>query len=153
MFKTILSALTVTLSLSVSTAVADSHEAGTLAKVWSITPKAGMTEEFEKALGAHVQWRRDNKDPWHWNVYVEVDGHDVGTYYARSGGHHYPDFDDYEAFGEKASDHWNDTVQPYVANVRSSMSRELPDMGQWEGNTSDYNLFKVFSIDLKPGAM
>ena len=30
--------------------------------------------EFEKALAGHVEWRLKNKDPWHWNVYVQVDG-------------------------------------------------------------------------------
>ena len=120
MFKTAVATIAAVVITLTPLANADNHEAGTLARVWTITPKAGVSEEFEKALAGHVEWRRKNKDPWHWNVYVQVDGRHVGTYYARSAGHHYADFDAYEEFGQKAGDHWNDNVQQYVANVSNA---------------------------------
>ncbi len=150
----ILSAVvTVLFVLGLPAAHAQPEEAGTLAKLWVIQPKAEMAESFEAAFAKHVEWRRDNSDPWHWNVYVVVDGQNAGTYYARSAGHHYRDFDHYIEFQQRASDHWQKSVAKYVAKSGSMISRELPDMSQWEGNTSDYNLFWVYSSDIKPGQM
>ena len=150
----ILSAVVALLSvLALPVADAQPVEAGTLAKLWIVQPKAGMTESFEAAFAKHVEWRRENSDPWHWNVYVVVDGQNAGTYFARSAGHHYRDFDDYIEFQQRANDQWQENVAKYVAKSSSMISRDLPDMSQWEGNTSDYNLFWVYSSDIKTGRM
>jgi len=127
---------------------------GPLDKVWTIIPKPGMEVQFEKAFAAHVQWRRDNKDPWSWEVYTEADGPEVGARFARSGNHTWADFDAYEDsdFAKKADEQWNTTVAPYVAATRSSMSEYLPAISHWPDDAPDYQLFQLNTYRLKPGA-
>lgn len=132
-------------------ALAQAIDPGNVAKVWSITPKTGMSEKFEAAFASHVDWRRKNNDPWHWEVYVQVDGIDVGTYYARSGNHHWADLDGYGEFAEKATKHWNSTVAQYVANVQSSLSEVMPEISNWPEDAPDYRLFMIYSYDIKQG--
>ena len=131
--------------------VALGADPGNVAEVWSLTPKAGMSEKFEAALASHAAWRRENKDPWRWDVYVQVNGTDVGTYYARSGNHRWADFDAYQAFGEKASKHWNATVAPYVDKVQNSLSEAMPDISNLPADATDYRLFMIQSYDIKQG--
>jgi hypothetical protein len=125
---------------------AESHKTpGTLARIWTIIPKNGSELKFDKAFADHVQWRRDNKDPWNWDVFVQVDGPEVGAYYARSGNRHWSDFDAYEAaeFSKKAGLHWNETVAPHVAVVRSEIDEYMPDISNWPMDAPEYNLFRL----------
>jgi hypothetical protein len=128
---------------------------GQLHKVWAFMPKSGSQVEFEKAFAAHVQWRRDNKDPWTWQVYVEVDGPNAGLHYARSGNHHWSDFDDYDAseFATKANAHWNTTVAPHLAKISSWMGEDQAAISHWPEDAPDYQLFQLYTYRLKPGHM
>jgi len=137
--------------LFAAVASAQSDEPGTVAKLWIIKPKADAADKFEQALARYVEWRRKNNDPWHWDVYVQVDGADAGTYYARSGGHQWADFDRYEEFDRKSEVQWNATVAQYVASAQSSLSEEMPTLSNFPSDATGYRLFTVISYDLKPG--
>ncbi|MCJ7558284.1 MAG: hypothetical protein MUP90_15415 [Gammaproteobacteria bacterium] len=131
--------------------MAAEEEGGVIARGWSITPKAGSAEAFNKALKAHAQWRRDNDDPWQWNFYRAQSGDMDGTVFIRSGSHTNADIDAYAAseFSAKAGAHWNQTVQPYVGHASSSFSRRDKEMFDWpEG---DYRVFWVTNFHLRPG--
>ena len=136
-------------------ALAQDPQPESIAKIWTFIPKNGDQAGFEKAFAEHVQWRRDNKDPWHWDVYVQVDGPEVGAYYARSGNHSWADFDAYDAseFVAKASDHWTRTVSPHLDDIHSSITRWLPALSNWPDDAPIYNLFQLQHIQIKPGHM
>lgn len=131
--------------------MAAEEEGGVIARGWSITPKAGSAEAFNKALKAHAQWRRENNDPWEWSFFRAQSGDMDGTVYIRSGSHTYADIDAYAAseFSSKAGAHWNQTVQQYVGHARSNFSRRDKEMFDWpEG---DYRVFWVTDFHLRPG--
>ncbi len=125
--------------------------AGNVGQLWMITPKVGMADKFEAAFARHVDWRRTNNDPWHWDVYVQVDGADVGTYFARSGNHQWADFDGYGEFDRKATDNWNSTVAPYVARMQSTLSEAMPALSNWPADSADYHLFTIINYSIKQG--
>ena len=133
---------------------ADPAPGGVLDQVWIITPKNGMDQQFQKAFAAHVQWRRDNKDPWSWEVYSEAVGPEPGILFARSANHSWADFDAYEATGfpMKAGEQWDTTVAPFVANVRNSISEYEPSMSHWPKDAPEYTLFTLITYQLKQGA-
>jgi len=139
------------LQLFATATLAQSTDAGNVGQLWMITPKAGMVDKFEAAFARHVDWRRKNNDPFHWDVYVQVDGADVGTYFARSGNHQWADFDGYGEFDRKASDNWNSTVAPYVARIQSSVSQVMPTLSNWPADAPDYQLFMIFTYHIKQG--
>src|SRR3990172_10115283 len=112
--RSALSAYVGLLLFTVGSWAAEPPAGGPLDKVWTIVPKKGSEVKFDKAFAEHVQWRRDHKDPWTWEVYVESDGPETGAYFARSGNHNWADFDAYDAsdFAAKADVQWNATVAP-----------------------------------------
>ena len=144
-----------TLILSPLATFAEDAQPESIAKLWTFIPKSGDEVGFMKAFAEHVQWRRDNKDPWHWNVYVQVDGPEVGAYYARSENHSWADFDAYDAspFEAKASEHWNKTVAPHLDAIHSSITKWLPKISNWPEDAPNYNLFQLQAMQLKPGQM
>jgi hypothetical protein len=91
-----------------------------LSRAYHAVPKAGMAAQFEAALSAHTQWRKDNGDPWTWGVSVYDTGEHFGTYSVFSGGHSWADFDAYDAgFGPRGLLHWRASVAPLVESVTS----------------------------------
>ena len=135
---------------------ADHHEQrGLLDKVWTFVPKNGSELQFQKAFAEHAQWRRDNKDPWRRDVYVEVDGPEVGARHARSSDHHWSDFDAYDAsaFSAKASAHWNTNVAPHLADIRCTIAKYLPDISNWTEDAPEYRLFQLHRTRVRIGQM
>ena len=151
--RSALSAFVGLLLFTVGSFAAEPPAGGLLDKVWTIIPKKGSEVKFDKAFAEHVQWRRDHKDPWTWEVYVEVDGPETGAYFARSGNHNWSDFDAYDAsdFSAQAGAHWNATMAPHVGEIRSSMSQYLPDISQWPNDAPEYQLFQLITYRIKQG--
>jgi len=116
---------------------------------WVIPAKAGFQKEFMDALKAHVVWRRDNKDPWTWNLYTQQTGRTDAGVLARSSGHTYVDISTYSEseFGQKAARHWEETVAPYT-DVSTRYLRFQTPMSYWPDETYDYLL--ILQVDAKP---
>ena len=125
-----------------------------LARMWVVTPKAGMDQQLEDAMKAHNAWRVDNGDPWSWNTYHKVTGDDLGTWTIRSFGHSYADFDAYgdSEFGTKAYEHWLANVEPYVANTASHLAENVPDLNNWPDDAGPFEWFWVYTYKLKSGS-
>ncbi|NNF51334.1 MAG: hypothetical protein HKN59_02740 [Gammaproteobacteria bacterium] len=133
-------------------AIAHEGIGGHLARMWEVTPMADKSKEFNEAFKKHIEWRKENKDPWGWSVYYATTGKGINSVYVRSVGHHWADFDAYRdsEFSKKASEHWNENVDPYVKYYDSSIDETDNDLHYWpEG--SNYRYFWVTSFYLKPG--
>lgn len=122
-------------------------------RIWSFVPRAGVEGEFVKAFEAHGKWRTEHQDPWHWDIYVEVVGPNVGRRIARSPGHLWSDFDTYETsdFAAQAADNWNTTVAPFVGNATSVITRPMTDISNWPDEVPDYHLFQLSFYRVKIG--
>lgn len=124
---------------------------GTLSRMFAITPKAAMDEQFQRAFEEHVKWRAENGDPWSWNTYHQVLGNDLDSFFIRSSGHKWVDLDAYNAFNAKAIEHWNANVHPYVEKVTSSMDEVNTEVLHWPEDDSDLAYFWVYEYHLKSG--
>ena len=89
------------------------------------TVQLEMIAQFEEAVKQHVQWRKQNNDPWEWTWYQMVNGDGLGTYLVRSGNHRWADLDVRYAWDDRvgAAAHFLATVGPFVESEDSSISQ------------------------------
>lgn len=138
----------------ISIPVTAAEDTPTIARMWKIVPKDGMWSQMEEAMGAHIQFRVDNGDPWNWNVYSVVGGEIDGARYVRSANHTWAEIEAYAEsdFVAKAMEHWNANVHPYVDSYVTSIANYHADISQWpEGAVFKY--YRVFTYRLAPGKL
>jgi hypothetical protein len=122
-----------------------------LARAYTFTPKQGMSAGFVTALAAHVEWRKENGDPWQWRTLEIVTGDEVGSFIVRSGDHTWADFDAYDAgFGPQGSTHFGATVTPLLESMRNSITIGDTTNVRWPEDDSEYTLFQLVRYKLIP---
>ena len=85
--KTKLTALATTLLLwVVAFPEAAQGQTEDIAQSYVHTVQPEMIAQFEEAVKQHMQWRKQNNDPWEWTWYQVVNG-GLGRYLVRSGNH------------------------------------------------------------------
>lgn len=121
-----------------------------LSRAYHALPKAGMAAQFEAALSAHTQWRKDNGDPWTWLVTMYDTGEHFGTYSVFSGDHSWADFDVYDAgFGPRGRLHWQATVAPLIESMTSIIT--ATNMAISKPPTGKVTIVTVTKFPLQPG--
>jgi hypothetical protein len=125
-----------------------------IARMWVITPKAGMDQQLEDAMKAHNKWRVDNGDPWRWDTFHKSTGDDLDSWTLRSFGHTYADLDAYgdSDFGKQAYENWLANVDPYVDAVAGHLAELAPDLSNWPEDAGEFEWFWVYTYKLKPGS-
>lgn len=113
--------------------------------------KTGHGAEFEAALQKHVEWRKQQGDPWTWMVYQVVNGENLGDFYIRSGDHSWGDFDAYGEFSAKGAMEFNKTVTPHTDAIKGTISAVDMENSLWPEDASTVNLLSVTLFHLKPG--
>lgn len=124
-----------------------------IARMWVVTPKAGMDQQLEDAMKAHNQWRVDNNDPWPWSTYHQVTGSDLGDWLIRSCCHSWADMEAYgnSDFSTAAYEHWMANVEPYVAETAGHMSEAMPEISNWPEDAGPYEWVWAYTYKVKPG--
>ena len=56
-----------------------------IARGFVFEAKPGMATQFEEAIKLHVQWRKQNNDPWTWVWYQVVNGDNIGSTWSGRG--------------------------------------------------------------------
>ncbi len=134
-----------------STALAQA-DTETVARSYTVTPKPGMVAQFEVALREHARWRAENGDPWDWNVSQLETGENLGTYFIRSGGHSWADFDAYDAgFAQQGLVHWNATVAPLVESLSSAIGTTDQELSKPPPEGTAYAFVNITRFHLRPG--
>jgi hypothetical protein len=90
---------------------------GTVATVFTVKPKAGMSQQFEQADKRHMDWHRQQKDTWAVHVWEVISGEHIGQYGYGTFGHHWKDFDSHAKFDEADTADYMTNVGPYVESV------------------------------------
>jgi hypothetical protein len=67
--------------------------AGTAARIVVIKPKEGLQQQFEQGYRRHLDWHRQNKDPWVWYGWQIISGERVGYFMDGTFGRAWTDFD------------------------------------------------------------
>jgi len=118
------------------------------------TVQLEMIAQFEEAVKQHVQWRKQNNDPWEWTWYQMVNGDGLGTYLVRSGNHRWADLDVRYAWDDRvgAAPHFLATVGPFVESEDSSISQLDSALSRPPDDLSAITLFAVTEFDVRlPG--
>lgn len=134
-----------------SVAMAEEDNSQPMVEEWVVSAKVGSETEFMDALKTHVEWRRENKDPWSWNLYTPQTGKMNTRVLIRSTAHEYLSIASYgeSEFNQKAARHWNETVASY-AGVSTRRLRFQTPVSYWPDETYDYLL--ILQVDAKPDA-
>lgn len=110
--------------------VAGEEEPGVVARIYWVKPKAGMQQAFEAASKQHMEWHRQQNDPWTWNTWVIQTGEDFGTYGIGTFGHQWSDFDNPGVSPQADSAHYLANVGQYVESVTSVFAAYLPKISR-----------------------
>jgi hypothetical protein len=86
---------------------------GGAARLVLIKPKEGMQKQFEEGYKRHLEWHRQNKDPWTWYGWQVVTGEHLGYFIDGTFGHAWEEFDRPVSPAEDAADNAIN-VTPYA---------------------------------------
>ena len=125
-----------------------------IAQSYVHTVQPEMIAQFEEAVKQHVQWRKQNNDPWEWTWYQVVNGDGLGRYLVRSGNHRWADLDVRYAWEDRvgAGPHFLATVGPFFESEDSSISQLDGALSRPPDDLSAITLFAVTEFDVRlPG--
>ena len=152
--KTKLTALATTLLLwVVAFPEAAQGQTEDIAQSYVHTVQPEMIAQFEEAVKQHVQWRKQNNDPWEWTWYQVVNG-GRGRYLVRSGNHRWADLDVRYAWDDRvgAGPNFLATVGPFFESEDSSISQLDGALSRPLDDYSAITLFAVTEFDVRlPG--
>lgn len=110
-----------------------------LTDVWMVVPKAGMAQEFEAAIAAHMEFRAEHNDSRQWLAFTPVIGDKLSLYQFRGCCFDWADQDAYEAedkdkgFGEN----WGENVDQYVDHYHHYINRTDWENSHWPDEGTD----------------
>ena len=152
--KTKLTALATTLLLwVVAFPEAAQGQTEDIAQSYVHTVQPEMIAQFEEAVKQHMQWRKQNNDPWEWTWYQVVNG-GLGRYLVRSGNHRWADLDVRDAWEDRvgAVPNFLATVGPFFESEDSSISQLDGALSRPPDDLSAMTLFAVTEFDVRlPG--
>lgn len=145
--------LTVSLiAAGVGLVVAGNAPAQGIAINYEFEPKDGAA--FEAALQDHLEARREEGDPWGWNVWEETAGPNTGTYIVRSLGHAWADFDSYnENFAGEHAAEFEADVAPTVETTHTWISKNDTSITRLPDDPSNLRFAEVVTYHVEPGKM
>ncbi len=130
MKRVVLTALAfVFFSLGAATTAVAQEEAvaqqGTISQSFLLAVRLGNVAQFEEAYLRHVEWHRQQSDPWTWDMWSTVTG-DLGTYIVITDGHTWAEFDappvDPVADGADAMAQFGSLVESITGGFARSMT-------------------------------
>jgi hypothetical protein len=153
MLKLSLRAIALSAVTFVLTTASTLAQTGPVARVYVFKARPGMDAQLETAVRQHAQWRKANHDPWTWNVYTSETGVDIGTFFIRSSGHSWADFDAYDrGFGPQGIVQFTANVTPLIESAASTIEVALPDsMNQLPPAGTASNLVTLTLFHIKAG--
>ncbi|MFQ5743369.1 MAG: hypothetical protein ACE5HV_07250 [Acidobacteriota bacterium] len=124
------------------------EQPGAVSRSWVFKVKPGAEGEFEEAIKAFWQWRRQENDPWEWIAYTIETGDQNGEYGFVSLNHQWADLDANEASRDAVNAKFRETIAPHVASYSNAIRVGLPQLSTpSEGET--VNLVQVYDYHLK----
>ena len=125
------------------------EEPGNISRVWTMTIKPGMQQQFEEAIVQHWEVHRQLNDPAAYTVFVIEDGEKAGQYGVITSGHHWADFDAHE--GEILAADQADfaaNVAQYVDSTTSIITAGLPSVSNPPAPGTPYKFAQVYEYRL-----
>ncbi len=123
---------------------------GNIAKFYWVKVKPGMEQKYEEAYKKHVQWHRDQNDPWTWTAFVWETGERSGQYVVRTGEHYWADFDGRGEFEAADTAHAQANLLPLVESVEVSYAETLPELSRPPEGQEPFPLVQVTQFEIRP---
>lgn len=122
-----------------------------LSDVWMIVPKAGMAAEFNEAMAAHMQFRKDAGESRDWQAYrVEV-GHNMQPIQYRSCCFNWADLDAHDAENAELGlgANFNENVGPFTDHFHHYIERSDWEHSHWPETGTSGPFYGVTSWEAK----
>ena len=139
-------------------AVAQDEEAATdaplpLSDVWMMVVKPGMGAEFDAAMAAHMQFRKDAGESRDWVAYRVAVGHNMAPIQYRSCCFDWADLDDLVAEGAELAlrDDFNANVAQYVDHIHHYIEEFDWENSHWPDTGTSGPYFGVTTWTNKQG--
>jgi hypothetical protein len=147
------SAFVASLSLAVLPSAMAQEKPGTIAQVIVTRAKPGATKPYEEGRKRHMAWHNSQNDPWGWQTWQVTSGPDVGSYVTVAFGHHWKDFDTWEAkFAEGDNADVEKNLTPHTESAVVGYYNFLADLSRPASEATPARMTEVVHFLLKPGA-
>jgi len=137
------------LSLLLSCSCYAQTSSGRYARIVTIGPHQGKSAEFTAGYKRHIQWHRDNKDPWTWFGWTIVLGPRLGYFMDGTFGHDQAELDHPIKPAEDAADN-NTNVAPYADFLSHGIYERVDGLskGPVLPDTSPYLIVNSYQVNL-----
>ena len=129
----------------------DTEENEGIARVALITAKDGQGKALEEAIVKYHHFMGTKEGALRYQWFSIQTGEDTGKYLARSGSHNWADFDAKHDWDEEAAAKFASLVQPHIANVVVTYTRNNDEVGIWPESMEGYEYFSVTRWHILPG--
>jgi len=143
----------VALAVPAATRAADPSP-GSLSEMWVLTPKEGQAAELMQGIKAQFAMRKDEGDPWTWQVFTPVLGDSLSRIVVRTCCFEWEDLDSYEAWNKEHPALQQQYFEEMVPHMRTA-GHYLEEMdwadSHWNPQAGPFRFFAVTEWVLKPG--
>jgi len=124
-----------------------------LSDVWLMVVKPGMQAEFDAAMAAHMQFRKEAGESRDWQAYRVAVGHNMKPIGFRSCCFEWADLDTFQAESNEAGlgDHFNANVAQYVDHFHHYLETFDWDNSHWPDEGTDGPYYAVTTWTIKEG--
>jgi hypothetical protein len=116
-----------------------------------LAPRDGQERNFEEGYARHLEWHRQQKDPWTWLGWYFVLGPRLGQFMDGSFGHAASDFDQAVDPAGDAADNARNVV-PYALFTRHSVYEHLDSLSGSRSLPDTLPFLVMSTYRLRPGA-
>lgn len=127
------------------------QDGGNIARAIYFRAKPGMEKQLEEGAKKHMQWHRQQGDPWEWHVFQAVSGDETGMYIAVTFGHNWADFDTSPVPSEADEADAEVNIVPYVGRSVVRHYAFLADVSKPLEGGGFTPLTQVISFHVRPG--
>jgi hypothetical protein len=144
--------LAVVVSLLAMPALAQEKKPESVARVFVMVPKAGMTQQFEEGRKKHMDFHKKSGDTWTWETWSVATGEGTGNYVSVAGGHTWKDLDAWDAKLEATDTADGDkNMTPFLAASLGSVWAMMPDVSKPRAGMTPPKMQEVIHFQLKQG--
>ena len=103
-------------------------DGGNIVAVHCNKAQPGAYSKYEEGMKKHMDWHREQNDPWTLLVWQVITGPDSGTYCTGSFGHNWKDFDNPRFSADANRANIEATFGPFIREYEATFWRALPDV-------------------------
>jgi hypothetical protein len=125
-----------------------------IAEMWTMHVNPAQQSAFEEAFKAHVALRKENEDPFHWEVFTPNTGSDLSTYHVRTCCFGWPGRDAYDAWEAdhpQIMEHWNSDLHAHVNSYEHDFEEFDFANSHWPQEGPEPMFVGVTEYEIKPG--